>query len=97
MRAAHKFTNRNYEFLKEEQQCRCIYCKKEFMSSDIDEYTADNTALCPKCWIDAVIGESSGYILDDEFVDKMYEFFFNNDGPMSEHILDLDLENLLNK
>jgi len=47
MRKAHKFTNNNLELLHEEQNCRCIYCLKEFSSKTIEDYTMDDTALCP--------------------------------------------------
>jgi len=91
MRQAHKFTNNNYELLQTEQNCRCIYCLKEYRSTLIDEFTMDNNALCPYCWVDAVIGESSGYSYTDDEASMMYEFFFRNSGDISEHILDLNL------
>ena len=91
MRKAHKYTNENYKMLQHEQNCRCIYCRKEFSSLRIDEYTGDNTALCPMCGIDAVIGELSGYKFDDDEALMMHTFFFKNSGGVSEHILDLEL------
>lgn len=93
MRKAHKYTQNNFWILQEEQNCRCIYCLKEFSSTIIEEYTMDDNALCPYCWIDTVIGENSGYTYSDDEALMMHEFFFNNNSYISEHILDLDLLN----
>jgi uncharacterized protein CbrC (UPF0167 family) len=92
MRKAHKYCNNNIEYLQEPQMCVCIYCGSRFHSSEIKEYTMDNNALCPYCWIDTVIGEKSGFTFTDDELKNMYEFFFNSstDG-VSEHIKDLKL------
>lgn len=37
----------------------------------------DLTALCPYCGIDAVIGESAGYPLTEEFLKKMRDYWFS--------------------
>ena len=37
----------------------------------------DLTALCPYCGIDAVIGESAGYPLTEEFLEKMRDYWFS--------------------
>lgn len=34
------------------------------------------TALCPYCGIDSVIGESSGYPITKEFLEKMKDYWF---------------------
>lgn len=92
MRKAHKFTHSNLWYLSENQTCRCIYCLEEFESNEIDDYTLDDTALCPRCGIDAVIGEKSGCIITKEEAEEFYEFFFlSGEGNISEHIIDLDL------
>jgi len=93
MRKAHKFVQDNFWLLQEDQNCRCIYCLKEFNSKLIDEYTMDDNAICPYCWMDTVIGEKSGYTFTDDEASMMYDFFFNGSGEISEHILDLDLLN----
>ena len=85
MLKAHTFTSNNYGMLIEKQNCRCIYCKEEFCSTSIREYTMDYTALCPNCSIDAVIGEKSGYVFDDETATQMYKYFFENAETISSH------------
>lgn len=34
------------------------------------------TAICPNCFVEAVIGSKSGYPIDDEFLMAMYERWF---------------------
>ena len=36
----------------------------------------DNTALCPKCGIDSVIGTKSGYPITKEFLGQMQAHWF---------------------
>ena len=40
------------------------------------EYCEEMTALCPFCEIDSVMGESCGYPITREFLEKMNEFWF---------------------
>ncbi|MBB2961679.1 cytoplasmic protein [Methylobacterium sp. R2-1] len=42
--------------------CGCFYCLEVFAPDEIAEWIdEDATALCPRCGIDAVIGDLSGY------------------------------------
>ncbi len=41
------------------------------------EYMEEQTALCPFCNIDSLIGESSGYPITKDFLIKMKEYWFN--------------------
>ncbi len=62
--------------------CGCFYCLAIFPSSSIEEWTDDDasgigtTALCPKCGIDSVLGDRSGYTIEIEFLKKLHEIFF---------------------
>ena len=79
LKQAHKYTYQNRIDLFVKQDCACIYCKHTFHSSDIKEYALDHpsTALCPFCGIDTVLGKVSGYKFTKDFLDKMYDYFFN--------------------
>ena len=73
----HSFNN--MEVLKHSQRCGCFYCLSIFQSDEIQEYIDDKpygTALCPHCEIDSVIGESCGYTITEEFLNKMKEYWF---------------------
>lgn len=78
-REAHKYSFANRKMLEKENRCGCFYCGKIFSPNEIDEWiedTPDLTAVCPYCGIDSVIGESIGYPLTKESLDKMYEVWF---------------------
>jgi hypothetical protein len=42
--------------------------------ADINE--TGQTALCPRCGIDSVLGSASGYPINREFLQKMNEYWF---------------------
>lgn len=48
-----------------------------FPPSEIEDWTDDDdTALCPKCGIDSVIGSVSGYPIERQFLQKMHDHWF---------------------
>jgi hypothetical protein len=55
---------------------------KIFSPSDIDEWVdedvneVEQTALCPKCGIDSVIGSATGFPLTMNFLRKMKHYWF---------------------
>ena len=58
--------------------CGCFYCKKIFKPQDIIVWIKDRdgAALCPFCSIDAVIGDASGYPINNDILEKMYKKYF---------------------
>jgi len=56
----------------------CFYCCKTSAPSLIEQWIDDDTtAMCPKCGIDSVIGDASGYPAGDrEFLQQMKAFWF---------------------
>ena len=75
---AHRFCTNHKEQLFKDEKCGCFYCLTIFNPSQIEEWIDDTlgTAICPHCGIDAIIGESSGYPLTKEFLEKMYSYWF---------------------
>jgi len=60
--SAHEWSSYHRETLRGSDVCGCSYCLELFPPSDIEDWTDDDdTALCPKCGIDSVIGSVSGY------------------------------------
>lgn len=57
--------------------CGCFHCLKTYSASAITKwvdagFTGEwQTALCPKCGIDSVIGDLSGFDLSQEFLAAM--------------------------
>ena len=71
--------------LESNKKCGCFHCKEIFSSTKITEWLKDDnpidmygTAVCPKCGIDSVIGESSGYPITTEFLRGMQEHWFGD-------------------
>lgn len=76
--AAHRYCKNNRGRLKNDSVCGCFHCLGIFSPSDIKEWIKDpdGTALCPLCGVDSVIGESSGYPITKEFLEKMHRHWF---------------------
>ena len=57
----------------------CFYCCETFPPSEIDEWIDDGQcAMCPRCGIDSVIGDASGFpIADKRFLQEMNGFWFS--------------------
>ena len=74
---AHNYSYKNRKMLENDKKCGCFYCCKIFNPKEIEEWCDDDdTALCPYCGIDSVIGESSGYAIDENFLKDMNKHWF---------------------
>lgn len=80
---AHRFSNNHMKQLKRDTVCGCFHCGEIFSPAEIECWIiADNdcdragTAVCPYCGMDSVIGESSGYPITPEFLEKMRRYWF---------------------
>ena len=78
---AHAHANKHRSELQASTHCGCFFCFRQFGFGDITKWIdANQTALCPKCGIDAVIGSSSGYVISDVFLRKMHLHWFATSG-----------------
>lgn len=59
-------------------RCGCFHCLETFAPSEVREWIdAEQTALCPSCGIDSVIGDASGYPAGDRgFLRSMRQAYF---------------------
>jgi hypothetical protein len=58
-------------------QCACFFCFKKFATSSIKSWVdAHQTALCPFCGIDAVLGAGDGVRIDDRFLRRLHQHHF---------------------
>lgn len=74
---AHKASSNHRHILRDSKLCGCFYCLDIFDYKNIQDWCDDdNTALCPSCGIDSVIGSASGYLVSKEFLAKMHEYWF---------------------
>jgi hypothetical protein len=74
---AHVHASAHREELASSNQCACYFCFRTFGFADIVRWTDGNqTALCPKCGIDAVLGDASGFAIDERFLRRMHDHWF---------------------
>lgn len=78
LRSAHDRAFRNKPSITASTVCGCFFCKKTCTPSDVLEWVRrDETALCPHCSIDALIGDASGLpVTDEAFLSEMHAHWF---------------------
>ncbi|NLP51690.1 cytoplasmic protein [Bacillus sp. RO1] len=74
---AHKFSSHHKGDLEKDRKCGCFFCLEIYSPSLIKEWIdQDQTALCPHCGIDPVLGESSGFPITKDFLESMHRAWF---------------------
>lgn len=78
---AHRHSIRHRDEVLASDVCGCFYCLAIFEPTQIDRWIdqADGvgqTALCPECGIDSVVGSASGYPVTKAFLQAMHEHWF---------------------
>jgi hypothetical protein len=60
LRDTHRHSSYHRKKLEASSQCGCFYCEKIFNPIEIVDWTdGGQTAICPYCGIDSVIGSAS--------------------------------------
>ena len=78
---AHRHSIHHRDEILKSKSCGCFDCLSIFQPSDIKEWTdSQETALCPKCGIDSVIGDESGYPITKEFLLLMQKHWLDTSG-----------------
>jgi hypothetical protein len=90
--SAHKHCIHNQDEVMVSDKCGCFYCLRIFSPKEIVEWLSEynksgNTAFCPYCSIDAVIGSRSGYPITPEFLASMQKYWFNNPSTSTSYPL----------
>ena len=74
---AHKHSSKHRSELERSAVCGCFYCFSIFNPAEIVEWIDDGqTAICPKCPSDSIIGSASGYPITAEFLKRMHDYWF---------------------
>ena len=75
---AHGHSSNHRHEIERSKVVGCFYCCETYRPSLIDEWIDDgSTAMCPKCGIDSVIGDVSGFPVNDKaFLKAMNEAWF---------------------
>lgn len=92
---AHKRSIRHRSEIEASDLCGCFYCFAMFPPGEItdwidwpddtpeeDEDRYGQTALCPRCGIDSVIGSAAGYPLTHEVLRAMNVRWFQTFGEL---------------
>jgi hypothetical protein len=85
---AHKHCTNHRNELLASDTCGCFYCLSTFSPAKIDEWIDEDaagvgqTALCPVCGIDTVLGSKANYPLTPEFLGKMRLYWFESVAPL---------------
>lgn len=82
LRVAHNKSIYHREEIESSSLCGCFHCQQIFPSRDIKDWTDEakplsaQTALCPHCGIDSVIGDQSGFEITSAFLSEMHRNWF---------------------
>ena len=82
IRDAHKHSSNHRQELERSSEAGCFYCCSIFDPALITEWIDGRgprqTALCPRCGIDSVIGDRSGFPVSKEFLSLMRAHWFES-------------------
>ena len=83
IKEAHKKSSKHGDEVLKSESCGCFHCLSIFKPSEISDWVDEDengigqTALCPKCGIDSVLGSNSGYpVTEIGFLKEMKSYWF---------------------
>jgi hypothetical protein len=87
---AHAHSIRHRREIEGSTECGCFHCRHIFSPGEIVAWTDDDegqgqTALCPYCGIDSVIGSAAGFPITREFLSAMRRRWFGK--PNARNVL----------
>ena len=75
--SAYRHAVRHRVAVLRSETCGCFHCLSLFTPSDIKAWIdTGQTALCPRCGMDAVLGSESGLELTSDFLEAMGRRWF---------------------
>ena len=89
----HHHSFRNEKQIKNSRVCGCFYCGNIFKPEEIVEWWEDDrrgnpTAVCPKCGVDAVLGDDCGVEITQSLLELMHlEWFEEGIGDSNVQIV----------
>lgn len=85
LQQAHGHSIRHRAEILASETCGCFFCEAVFAPTEVEEWVDDpgdtgvgQTALCPRCGIDSVIGSAAGYPLTPAFLTAMRRRWFES-------------------
>jgi hypothetical protein len=82
IRDAHRRSIHHRADIESSQLCGCFHCMAQFSPREIHRWVDDGpdgrgtTAMCPRCDIDSVLGDRSGFPVSEEFLQEMHRYWF---------------------
>ena len=78
LRSMHRHSSGHRQEIQQSGLCGCFYCEETFTPETIKEWIDDEqTALCPRCGIDSVLGDRANKLATDRaFLHQMHQFWF---------------------
>ena len=77
LKEAHRHSSRNRQEIECSSVCGCFYCGAQFPPDRVEHWLDSNdTAMCPECGTDSVIGSASGFLIGREFLQQMHDYWF---------------------
>jgi hypothetical protein len=78
LKTAHKHSSDHRSEIEASEVCGCFSCERTMPPSDVEEWEDDEeTALCPHCSVEALIGSASGFpVTEPEFLGAMKRHWF---------------------
>ncbi len=74
---AHKHSSFHRAEVEASSICGCFCCLSTFPPAAITEWIDEGeTALCPRCPVDAVLGANSGFPITQDFLKRMHDRWF---------------------
>lgn len=74
------YSMKNKKFIEESESCGCYHCTQSFSKNEISQWTDNGqTALCPHCGVDSVLGQTCGIELEKENLQFIHNYWFKND------------------
>ena len=79
---AHTHATKHSAELLASEICGCFHCQKTFPPAFVTHWVDKNenrigqTALCPHCGIDAVLGSASGFAITPVLLQQMHQHWF---------------------
>ena len=72
----HRHTRLNRMELEASEVCGCIACERIYFPGEIVRWVNEETALCPHCGVDAVVGSASGIPIMPGVLRRAHERWF---------------------
>jgi len=80
LKLAHRHTNNHRRQIEASEACGCFYCLAIFAADEITDWIGEpqggETACCPRCAVDSVLGSASGFPITREFLHAMRSYWF---------------------